>query len=90
MAHEPTLDKHHTHQIVIQPRFFKGRSYLVPALLCSDCNQWITWLRVNFAKELTEQYKVEWLEPCKKDRLKLLQQNLRYREQKKLELRGVV
>lgn len=89
MAYKDTLDKHHTHNVVIIPRFYKGRRYLVKGLYCEDCCKLIQWLKEPIANELIE-CGVELLPAVKEDKLKLLRQQLAYKEQKKLELRGVV
>ena len=90
MAFKDILDRHNDHTVVIIPRFYKNRPKLVPGLYCEDCGKLIKWLKDPLAEELVNDYGVERLSPIKQDKLKLLRQQLAYKEQKKLELRGVV
>lgn len=76
MSFKDILDRHHTHQVVIIPRFVRGRPQLVPGLYCEDCSKLIKWLNPQVADELASVDGVEQLQARKQDQIKLFQQQL--------------
>ena len=76
MAFKDILDKHHTHEVVIIPRFVQGRPQLVPGLYCEQCSKLIKWLNPQVAERLIQEEGVECVGPIKQDQIKLFQQQL--------------
>ena len=68
MAFKDVLDRHHHCQVVIIPRYHKGKPHLVPGLYCSDHAKLIKWLSPDSAEELVSAG-VESLEPIASDKM---------------------
>jgi hypothetical protein len=75
MAFEDTLNRHHECQVVIIPRFHKGKPRLIHGLYCSDHSKLIKWLNPIQSVEC-QSLGVELLPPVKQDRIKLMQQKI--------------
>lgn len=78
MALKDVFDQHHDCEVVIIPRFHKGKSKLIPGLYCCQHAKLIKWLSPRQSHEC-QQLGVEVLPAVKEDKIKLLQQNVRFR-----------
>jgi len=79
MAFEDILNKHHHCEVVIIPRFHKGKANLIPGLYCKDHACLIKWLTNRQSKQL-QQSGVELLEPINTDKMSLMRQQLTYQD----------
>lgn len=75
MSFNDVLNNHNDCEVVIIPRFVKGRPKLVPGLYCQCHCKLIKWLRPEEFKELSAAG-VEVLEPVKADKTSLIRQEL--------------
>lgn len=79
MSFQDTLDRHHNCQVVIIPRFHKGRPKLVHGLYCTGHAKLIKWLTRDQSQELKTSG-VELLDPINSDRMALIRQQLTFKE----------
>jgi hypothetical protein len=77
MAFSDILDHHHECEVVIIPRFHKGKPKLIHGLYCANHGKLIKWLRPEQSREC-QQLGVELLAPVKEDRIKLMRQQIQF------------
>jgi hypothetical protein len=76
MAFSDILDHHHECEVVIIPRFHKGKPKLMHGLYCADHGKLIKWLSPEQSTEC-QQLGVELLEPVKQDRINLMREKIK-------------
>ena len=77
MAFEDILDRHHSCNVVIIPRFHKGKPRLVHGLYCQNHCKLIKWLSQEQSQELSS-LGVEVLEAISVDKLALARQQIKF------------
>jgi hypothetical protein len=85
MAFSDILDHHHDCEVVIIPRFHKGKPKLMHGLYCVNHGKLIKWLSPEQSTDC-QQLGVELLEAVKEDRMKLLHQDIKSRYRPQMEL----
>jgi hypothetical protein len=78
MAFTDILDRHHDCEVVIIPRFHKGKPRLIHGLYCCNHSKLIKWLSPAQSTDC-QQLGVELLAPVKQDKVNLLRQEVKAR-----------
>ena len=76
MAFEDILNRHHHCQVVIIPRYHKGKDRLIHGLYCQDHAKLIKWLSPNHSCDL-QALGVEVLTPINTDRMSVMREKLK-------------
>lgn len=77
MAFSDTLDRHHECEVVIIPRFHKGKPKLIHGLYCCNHSKLIKWLSPEQSRDC-QQLGVELLPAAKEDRINLMRQQIKW------------
>jgi hypothetical protein len=72
------LNRHHDCEVVIIPRFHKGKPRLIHGLYCSNHSKLIKWLSPEQSLDC-QQAGVELLDPVPEDKMSLLKQDIKSR-----------